>query len=86
MRWYSGSRDILLVRARVVVEHVEERLDVQLREDARCAKQRVWHLRVVRRCLYGIPGYVVLRPRVKCDGLARRTTAHLDSVTHFSVS
>ncbi len=57
--------DSLLIRARVVVEHVEERLDVQLREDARGAEQRVRHLRVVRWCLDGVPRHVVLRPITK---------------------
>ena len=59
-RWRAC--DILLVRPRVVVEHVEERLDVDLREDAGCVQQRVWHLRVVGWRLNGIPRYIVLRP------------------------
>ena len=60
-KWRVG-RDLLLIRARVVVEHVEERLNVELREDAGCVQQRMGHLRVIRRCLNGIPRNVVLRP------------------------
>ncbi len=54
--------NLLLIRARVVVEHVAQRLDIQLREDSRRVKQRVWHLGVVRWRLDGVPGYVVLGP------------------------
>ena len=54
--------DSLLVCARVVVEHVEECLDVKLREDPRRVQQRMRHLRVVRGCLDRVSRYVVLRP------------------------
>ena len=60
-KWRVG-RDLLLIRARVVVEHVEECLDVKLREDPRRVQQRMRHLRVVRGSLDRVSRYVVLRP------------------------
>lgn len=59
---YSGS---LLVCARMEVEHIEQRLNVELRKDPRRVQNRVRMLRIIRRCLERIPGHVVLRPANK---------------------
>lgn len=61
LEWH-GSDNLLLVGAGVVVEHVEERLDVELREDARRVQQVMGHLRVVRWRLDRVPRHIILGP------------------------
>ena len=41
------GENLLLIRARQEVEHVEERLDVKLRKEPRGAQDRICRLRVV---------------------------------------
>jgi len=55
------SRKILLICAWEVVEHIEQRLDIQLRKDPRRIEHRIRCLWVVRRCLDRITRHVVLR-------------------------
>lgn len=55
------GRKVLLVRARVEVEYVKQRLDIKLREDTGCAENRIRLLGVIRRRLEWVSGHVVLR-------------------------
>jgi hypothetical protein len=63
-KWSEGIRKqyALLICVRLIVEHVEERLDIKLLKNAWCRKQWQWCLRVVARCLVRIPGHVIPRP------------------------
>jgi hypothetical protein len=94
-RWREGVEVyLLLVRAWQEVEHIEERLDVELRKEPRGTQDRVRRLRVVRRCLVRIARHVVLRSIAKprCHQSINQspwfsgTRIAEEPHTHFSVS
>jgi hypothetical protein len=59
-RYQFFAKCSLLIRPRVVIEDVKQRLNVQLREHSRWAEDRQRRLRIIRRCGVGVPWYVVL--------------------------
>lgn len=62
------------------VEHIEQCLDIELREDSRSVQDRVWCLRIIWRRLNWIPGHIIL-------GSERlsATFALIDTLTHHSL-
>jgi hypothetical protein len=73
-----------LVRARQEVEHIEERLDVELRKESWGTQNRVRRLRVVRWCLIRIARHVVLGSVVKsrCQSVDQSINHHSSRYTY----